>query len=106
MIDQLTYYHQIHTGIIRGPLTRNLGILFGDVLEEIRAGFAESVGAKLNHNRKSTFGITSHLQHSLLHRVRLDPHRVVEVPARDIVSRNKPGIRRPPALSVPRPRVA
>ena len=44
--------HQIHTGLIRGPLTRNLGILFGDVLEEIRAGFAETVDVQLGDNRK------------------------------------------------------
>lgn len=37
--------HPIHTPVIRGPLTRNLGALFPDVVDEINVAFPELMPA-------------------------------------------------------------
>ncbi|CCL98068.1 uncharacterized protein FIBRA_00062 [Fibroporia radiculosa] len=37
--------HPIHINVIRGALTRNLGVLFGDILDEIRIVFPEAIPA-------------------------------------------------------------
>lgn len=36
----------IHTNVIRGPLTRNLGLLFPDVVDEIERAFPEAIPLK------------------------------------------------------------
>ncbi|PCH34176.1 cytochrome P450 [Wolfiporia cocos MD-104 SS10] len=35
--------HPIHIGVIRGPLTRNLGLLFADVVDEIKVAFSDVI---------------------------------------------------------------
>ncbi|KAH9915855.1 cytochrome P450 [Fomitopsis serialis] len=39
--------HPIHIPTIRGPLTKNLGVVFGDVVDEINAAFTDTIGSKL-----------------------------------------------------------
>lgn len=39
--------HPLHTPVIRGPLTKNLSLIFDDVVEEIKAAFAEAIGSRL-----------------------------------------------------------
>lgn len=39
--------HPIHIPAIRGPLTKNLGVVFGDVVDEINEAFADSIDSKL-----------------------------------------------------------
>ncbi|KAH9834047.1 cytochrome P450 [Rhodofomes roseus] len=37
----------IHVTTIRGPLTKNLGIIFDDVVDEVHAAFADTIGSKM-----------------------------------------------------------
>lgn len=39
--------HPIHVPAIRGPLTKNLGVVFGDVVDEINEAFADTIDRKL-----------------------------------------------------------
>ncbi|KAH9834049.1 cytochrome P450 [Rhodofomes roseus] len=39
--------HPIHIPAIRGPLTKNLAVVFGDVVDEVNAAFSETIGSKL-----------------------------------------------------------
>lgn len=45
--------HPIHIPTIRGPLTKNLGVVFGDVVDEINAAFADTIGSKLHGDGQS-----------------------------------------------------
>ncbi|KZT72304.1 cytochrome P450 [Daedalea quercina L-15889] len=38
----------IHVPVIRGPLTKNLAVLFDDVVDEINSAFADTIGSKLH----------------------------------------------------------
>ncbi|KAH9919404.1 cytochrome P450 [Fomitopsis serialis] len=49
--------HPIHLPAIRGPLTRNLGILFGDVVDEVNAAFADTIGNKLQSDGELTIPV-------------------------------------------------
>lgn len=40
--------HPVHIPTIRGALTRNLGVVFGDVTDEINVAFADAIGSKLH----------------------------------------------------------
>ena len=43
-LGRLVTRNQYHIPIVRSQLTRNIGVLFSDITEEIEAGFTEYVG--------------------------------------------------------------
>lgn len=48
--------HPIHVPAIRGPLTKNLGVVFGDVVDEINEAFADSIDRNLNGDGELVLG--------------------------------------------------
>jgi len=49
--------HQIHLPTIRGPLTKNLGIVFSDVVDEVDAAFADTIGNKMQSHEWVTVDV-------------------------------------------------
>ncbi|KAI0732573.1 cytochrome P450 [Fomitopsis betulina] len=49
--------HPIHVPAIRGPLTKNLGVVFGDVVDEINEAFADSIDRNLNGDEWSDVNV-------------------------------------------------
>ena len=51
--------HPIHVPAIRGPLTKNLGVVFGDVVDEINEAFVDTIDSRLKGNGQLSLGLVA-----------------------------------------------